>query len=102
MYEIKPEDADLLRHFRTTTTKTRPLELNRLLNRLRMEPMEGKHVIVCTIPYREWAIGTLGSKRGDRIELLEGRYTKLADAQWRMLKIRWAIHTPYPWPEDLD
>lgn len=102
MYEIQPEDAELLKHFRTTTTKNRPLKLNRLLNRLRMEPMAGKQVIVCTQPYSEYAIGSLGAGRGDPVELAPQRYAKLADAQWALLKIRWAIHSPYPWPADLD
>ncbi|NGM86029.1 small subunit of N,N-dimethylformamidase [Parapusillimonas sp. SGNA-6] len=102
MYEIQPEDAELLKYFRTTTTKTRPLKLNRLLNRLRMEPMEGKQVIVCTKPYSEYAIGTLGKKRGDPVALAAKRYSSLADAQWDILKIRWALHSPYPWPADLD
>lgn len=102
MYEIQAEDAALLKFFRTTTTKTRPLKLNRLLNRLRMEPMAGKQVIVCTKPYSEFAIGTLGEKRGDPVQLQAERYTRLADAQWAILKIRWAIHSPFPWPADLD
>lgn len=102
MYEIQPEDAELLRHFRTTTTRTRPLKLNRLLNRLRMEPMAGKQVIVCTRPYSEYAIGTLGERRGDPVTLHAERYATLAEAQWAILKIRWAIHSPYPWPADLD
>jgi len=102
MYEIQPEDAELLKYVRSTTTKNRPLKLNRLLNRLRMGPMAGKQVIVCTKPYSEYAIGTLGSKRGDPISLQPQRYTKLADAQWAILKIRWAVHSPYPWPADLD
>jgi len=102
MYEIQAEDAELLKYFRTTTTKTRPLELNRLLNRLRMEPLEGKQVIVCTNPYSEYAIGILGKKRGDPIVLAPERYTSLADAEWTLLKIRWALHTSHPWPADLD
>lgn len=102
MYEIKAEDAELLKYFRTTTTKDRPLELNRLLNRLRMGALEGKKVIVCTKLYKEYAIGTLGSKRGDPITLGEKRYSKLSEAEWALLKIRWAAHTSHPWPADLD
>lgn len=102
MYDIKPEDAQWLKYFRTTTTHNRPLELNRVLNRLRMEPMEGKYVIVCTRLYQEYAIGRLGEGRGAPVTLLPQRYTALRDAQWDMLKRRWAIHTDIPWPEDLD
>jgi len=102
MYEIRAEDAQLLKYFRTTTTKNRPLELNRVLNRLRMGPLAGKSVIVCTKPYTEYALGTLGSKRGDRIVLGEKRYDKLKDAEWDLLKLRWAQMTAHPWPADLD
>jgi hypothetical protein len=102
MYEIKPEDAQLLHLFRTTNTYTRPLELNRVLNRLRMGPLAGKFVIVCTTLHKEWAIGQMGQKRGDAISLHAQRYTSLADAQWHLLKIRWEAHTPYPWPAELD
>jgi len=102
MYEIQPEDAELLKYFRTTTTKNRPLKLNRLLNRLRMGPLAGKQVIVCTKPYSEYAIGTMGQARGDKVELGPERYDKLADAQWALLKLRWARHTSHPWPADLD
>lgn len=102
MYEIQAEDAELLRHFRTTTTKNRPLKLNRLLNRLRMGPLAGKQVIVCTRPYCEYAIGTMGGQRGEPVRLAAERYATLAEAQWALLKIRWAIHSPYPWPAGLD
>lgn len=102
MYEIQAEDAELLKYFKTTTTHNRPLRLNRLLNRLRMGPLEGKKVIVCTKLYSEYAIGTLGQKRGDPILLGEKRYDNLLDAEWDLLKIRWKAHTTYPWPEGLD
>lgn len=102
MYEIQPEDAELLKHFRTTTTKNRPLKLNRLLNRLRMGPLAGKQVIVCTKPFAEYAIGMMGQSRGDPVVLDAKRYEKLADAQWALLKLRWNEISPYPWPADLD
>ena len=102
MYEIRQEDAELLKYFRTTTTHNRPLKLNRVLNRLRMEPLAGKYVIVCTKLYTEWAIARMGSKRGDPLTMEPERYSSLADAQWKLLKIRWNIHSKHPWPADLD
>jgi len=102
MYEIQPEDAELLKYFRTTTTRNRPLKLNRLLNRLRMGPLAGKQVIVCTVPYSEYAIGTMGQARGEPVALGQERYATLAEAQWALLKLRWAAISPYPWPVGLD
>ena len=103
MYQIKASDIRLLGEFRERPTQQRSLELKRLLNRLRMGPLAGRHVIVATVPYAEWAIVRLGEKRGDAVTLLsDARYRKLADAEWALLKIRWKEHSGFPWPADLD
>jgi len=102
MYEIKPSDAELLRAYRTSTPHTRSLELNRLLNRLRMEPLEGKEVVVCLKPFSEYAIGKMSGKRGVPMQIGGERFSNAPDAQWEVLKRRWAKHSPYPWPDGLD
>lgn len=102
MYEIQPGDAELLRAYRTSNPNTRPLELNRLLNRLRMEPLEGKEVVVCLEPFTTFAIGRMSGKRGVPMDIGSERFSNATDAQWEVLKRRWAKHSPYPWPDNLD
>lgn len=94
MYEIKPQDVELLKEFKEKELKDFSLELRRLLNRLRMEPLAGKVVIVATVPYREWRLARMGQKRGEPVTFLDDRvFTRLKDAEWELLKIRWRIHT---------
>ena len=103
MYQIKASDIKLLGEFRECRAQPSSLELKRLLNRLRMEPLTGKHVIVATVPFAEWAIGRLGEKRGDAVTLLsDARYRNFADAEWALLKIRWKVLSRFPWPDDMD
>lgn len=101
MYEVQASDAALLREFRDTLAQQRSLELLRLLNRLRMESVFGKHVIIATTPGKEWAIGKTGQKRGAPIQVGAARYTSLKDAQWALLRIRWETHSGQPWPVEL-
>ena len=66
----------------------------RLLNRLRWQPLAGKHVIVCTERHREWVLGRLGAARGDPVTLLsETVFTNRADAEWAVFKLRWKAAT---------
>lgn len=102
MYRVQASDAALLKEFRDIPAQQRSLELNRLLNRLRMESVFGKHMIVATLPGKEWAIGKTGQKRGTPIQLGAARYISLKDAQWALLRIRWETHSGQPWPVELD
>ena len=103
MYMPTPEDVSLLREYRSTSPRIYSLELHRLLTRLRTEETAGKLCIIIVVPGREWAIGQLGARRGDPVSIHEGRrFHRLADAQWRLLRLRWEKHSGLPWPAQLD
>lgn len=103
MYSPTPDDVRLLREYRTTPSRSYSLDLHRLLTRLRTEGTSGKLCILVVEPGREWAIGQLGTKRGDPVLLRdERRFHRLADAQWALLRLRWEKHSGMPWPADLD
>ena len=70
IYQIQPSDRELARRFRDDPFAPPGPEMMRLLNRLRWQPMAGKHVVVCTKPHREWVLGRLGARRGDPVTLL--------------------------------
>ncbi len=68
-------------------------ELQRLLDIFRHEPFPAKHVLVCTKPYREWALAIYTGIRGDPPRLLPGLvFTSVADAELAVFKRRWARH----------
>ena len=56
-------------------------ELARLLDRLRVVPQRGKHVIVETTPWQEYRIGLLPGVRGTPVEVTEESYSSREDAE---------------------
>lgn len=68
--------------------------LQRLVDRMRWEPIAGKHVLVCTKPHTEWALARLPDRRGDAVEFIAGEiFSSLEDAEWAVFKRRWETMT---------
>ncbi len=68
--------------------------MRHLLEELRGGPAKGKHVLVCTKPYREWVLATLtGDKRAP--VKLDGRhvFNDLLDAERFVFRRRLAAWT---------
>lgn len=55
--------------------------LKRLIDKLRMTPQAGKHTIVETQPWREYAIGILPGQRGGIVRITRERYATREDAE---------------------
>ncbi len=55
--------------------------LKRLIDKLRMTPQAGKHTIVETQPWAEYAIGVLPGQRGGVIKITKERYPTREDAE---------------------
>jgi hypothetical protein len=103
MYRITESDAALLAEYRRVPKKQHSLELRRLLNRLRIEPMAGKIVICVREPHKSWYLATMGNRRGEPVRPLGNRlFTNLADAEWALLKLRWEKHSGMPFPAALE
>lgn len=87
--------VDLAEAFRADPFGDHGPELQALLRVMRTEPEHGKHVLYCTVPYREWILGRLridGRRR--RIDLMsDRRYASREAAEWAVFKARWAAFT---------
>ncbi len=67
--------------------------LQRLLTRLRGEPLEDKHVVVCRRPHEEWVLGRLSGRRGGPIKILKDQvFTSLEDAEREVFRRRRKKH----------
>ncbi len=90
MYPIDTNRKDLAREFKSNPFGPHSAELQRILNRMRWEPLKGKFVLVCTKPHQEWTLAELPGERGKPIKLHEDQvFTSLADAEWEVFKRRW-------------
>ncbi len=57
------------------------LGLKRLIDKLRVTPQAGKHTIIETKPWAEYAIGVLPGHRGGVVEISDERYPTREDAE---------------------
>ena len=91
LYEIDPVgDLALARAYRERPRGPHRPDLMRLLNRLRWEPMDDKHVLVCLERHRRWVLGKLAGGRGTPVRLLEDQvFTRREEAEWAVFKRRW-------------
>ena len=98
MYQIQPEDRQVIDEFRRNPTGNHSPRLQRILNLFRGAAMAGKYVLVCRKPHEEWVLGQLTGKRGEPIQMSNQVFRKLDEAEWYVFKQRWKQHTG----EDLD
>jgi hypothetical protein len=98
--EVVP-DPVLAAEFRATPLGHHSDALARLLRVLRSEPLDGKHVVVCIEPFREYRLGRLSARRGTPVELVPGLvFSSPAEAEWTVFVRRWERH--FGEPLDLD
>ena len=93
-YRIDPESRNLAEEFKRRPVGKHSPGLQRVLNVFRGEQLEGKFVLVCTRPHREWVLGQLSGRRGDPVKLLQDQvFHSLEDAEWEVFKQRWHKYT---------
>lgn len=90
VWPVDPARLDLAREFKANIRGPHSEDLRRLLYRMRTGPLAGKHMLLVIEPYRQWAIGRLGSQRGAPITRVDNRvFTSLNDAEWAVFELRW-------------
>lgn len=90
VWPVDPDRTDLAREFKARIRGPHSEDLRRLLYRMRTGPLAGKHVLLVVEPYRQWAIGRLGARRGAPIERVDNRvFTSLDEAEWAVFVLRW-------------
>jgi hypothetical protein len=93
MYEIDGTRADLAREFLEKPYGIHSPELKAALDVLRLVHPNGKLILICTKPNREWSLAELA---GDpvRAKLLPGMvFNDLANAERAVFKMRWRLVT---------
>ena len=100
LYQIDPvEDLALARAYRERPAGPHSPNLLRLLNRLRWEPLDDKHVLVCLKRHRRWVVGKLGGSRGAPVRLMHDQvFTSRQEAEWAVFKRRWKKVTGHDLP----
>ena len=88
--KLTPADRKYVEQFRQAPYGPHGPELQRIVNIMRGPPVEGKYVLVCTKPHREWVLGRLPGAKDKPIEILSDHvFNDLAAAEWFVFKLRW-------------
>lgn len=94
MYEIDPSRTDLVREFEANPDGPYSPELNLVVNRLRLMPIEDRVVLVCTKRGREWVLARMPVRGAGPVEILHdqvfGDYSEAVRAVFRR---RWKAVT---------
>lgn len=77
----------LYQEFCAQTTGQHSAALQRLLNWLRSEPMEGKLAVLCTTPHRHWVLVRMQG-RGRPLSVLGERFTDIDAAERAIFRHR--------------
>ncbi|NQV20469.1 MAG: ABC transporter permease [Rhodospirillales bacterium] len=92
VYKPTDDDRKLIDEFRSNPNGQHSKDLQRLLNLFRGEDIEGKYIVLCNKPFKEWELGqTTG--RAKPIKRLGLKFTNLDDAEWEVFKRRWKRYT---------
>jgi hypothetical protein len=87
-------DPGLARAFKANPGGPHEPALQRLVDRMRWQPMAGKYILVCTKPHSEWTLARLPGRRGEPVEIIEGEtFDSLEAAEWAVFKRRWEALT---------
>ena len=88
-YQIRPEDRIHIGEFRERPFARHSPDLQRILNAMRATPLEGRYILVCTRPFREWKLARHGGRKRP-IELFHDRvFHSREEAEWAVFKLRW-------------
>ena len=94
MYTVDHRKQHLAEEFMHDPLGPHSPELQRVLMVFRGGPVEGKHVLVCTRPFREWTLARMTAVRGKPVKLLKDQvFTSLEDAERAVFRLRWKQYT---------
>ena len=93
-FKVDPDDLSIAREFRRQPYGYHSRNLQGVLDLFRGGPAEGKWVMVCRKPWREWVLAQLPGKRGAPLILHEDAvFTDRESAEWEIFRRRWRDHT---------
>lgn len=94
MKKIDPSRTDLALEFKANPYGPHSDALQKILNIMRWQPKEGKHVLVSTDAGDAWYLGRLPAKRGLPVEIFDDMcFDDHTQGLWHLFKHRWKFQT---------
>lgn len=88
-FRLEAERTDLAAEFKAQPYGDHSPALEAALDRLRLVHPEGKLILVCTRPGREWTLAHLEGDPPRAVMHPELVYASPREAEWAVFKLRW-------------
>lgn len=99
--ELTPEERAAIEEFRRKPVGQHSPFLQQRINIMRAEAVEGKYVLLCTKPHREWVLAQMNGRakpltiHGNRV------FHSLTEAEYAIFRLRWQRHFGKTIPQSL-
>ena len=99
--ELTSEERAAIEEFRRKPVGQHSAFLQQRLNIMRAEPVEGKYVLVCTKPHREWVLAQMNGRAKPLTIHSNVVFHDIIEAEYELFRLRWERHFGQKIPEDL-
>jgi len=98
----RSEIAAAIEEFRRKPVGQHSATLQHIINIMRGEPIEGKYVLLCTKPHREWVLAQMNGRAKPITVFDDVVFHDLHTAELAIFRLRWKRHFGELPPELLD
>ena len=92
-FKIADADRHVIEEFKKNPVGHHSPALQRVLNRMRGQPMADKFCLIIEEPYKKWRLAQTTGDRSKPVKMLNKTFTSLDDAEWHVFKLRWKMYT---------
>jgi hypothetical protein len=98
--EFTPQELEAIAEFQCKPVGQHSPFLQRLINVMRGEPVEGKYVLLCTKPHREWVLAQMNGRAKPLTVHWNRVFHDLGEAEFEIFKLRYKRHFGKMIPDD--
>lgn len=99
--ELTQEERMAIAEFARKPVGQHSAFLQQRINIMRGEAVEGKYVLLCTKPHREWVLAQMNG-RAKPLTIHSNRvFHSLIEAEYEIFRLRWERHFGKPIPDGL-
>src|SRR5271166_1192124 len=99
--DLTPEEIAAIKEFRLKPVGQHSPFLQQRINIMRGEALEGKYVLLCTKPHKEWVLAQLNGRKKPFTIHSNVVFHDLDEAEYEIFRRRWERHFGKKIPEDL-
>lgn len=99
--ELTAEEIAAIEEFRRKPVGQHSAFLQQRINIMRSEPVEGKYVLLCTKPHKEWVLAQMNGRKKPMTIHSNVVFHDIVEAEYEIFRRRWERHFGTRIPHDL-